>query len=175
MRIDHRGLIDAGGESVASMDTESVVRQTFAALDMRDIDRFRELVHPEAEDRFLAVGTFTGREAIVAFFKEMFAAVPDARLEVRRVVASGDVAAVEWTMRGTFNGGAFQGIRPTGKAVEIEGVDVIEVRDGLQYRNSIYYDGASFARQIGMLPPLGSRGDRALLALFNARTRLRRR
>ena len=157
------------------MDTEAVVRQTFAALDARDIDQFRELVHPEAEDRFLAVGTFSGRDAIVAFFKEMFAAVPDARLEVRRVVASGDVAAVEWTLRGTFNGAPFQGIRASGRRVEIQGVDVIEVRDGLQFRNSIYYDGASFARQVGMLPPLGSRADRALLALFNARTRLLRR
>ena len=153
---------------------ESVVRETFAALDAHDLDRFRALLHPDAEDRFLAVGTFTGREAIVAFFKEMFAAVPDARLEIRRVVAADEVATVEWTMRGTFSGGSFQGIRATGKPIEIEGVDVVEVRDGLQYRNSIYYDGASFARQIGMLPPLGSFGDRALLALFNARSRIRR-
>ena len=78
-------------------------------------------------------------------------------------------------MRGTFNGAPFQGIRASGRRVEIQGVDVIEVRDGLQFRNSIYYDGASFARQVGMLPPLGSRADRALLALFNARTRLLRR
>lgn len=154
---------------------EAVVRSTFAALDARDLVRFRELLHPEAEDRFLAVGTFTGRDAIVAFFEEMFAAVPDARLEVRRVVAEGNVAAVEWTMRGTFGGGPFQGIRPTGKRVEIDGVDVIELRDGLQYRNSIYYDGATFARQIGMLPPLGSRADRFMLALFNARVRMRPR
>lgn len=154
---------------------EAVVRSTFAALDARDLVRFRELLHPEAEDRFLAVGTFTGRDAIVAFFEEMFAAVPDARLEVRRVVAEGNVAAVEWTMRGTFDGGPFQGIRPTGKRVEIDGVDVIELRDGLQYRNSIYYDGATFARQIGMLPPLGSRADRFMLALFNARVRMRPR
>jgi steroid delta-isomerase-like uncharacterized protein len=153
---------------------EPVVRETFAALDAHDLDRFRTLLHPDAEDRFLAVGTFTGREAIVAFFKEMFAAVPDARLEIRRVVAADDVATVEWTMRGTFSGGSFQGIRATGKPIEIEGVDVVEVRDGLQYRNSIYYDGATFARQIGMLPPLGSLGDRTLLALFNTRSRVRR-
>jgi steroid delta-isomerase-like uncharacterized protein len=156
-------------------DTESVVRETFAALDARDIERFRALVHADAEDRFLAVGTFSGRDAIVAFFKELFAAVPDSRLEVHRVVAEEHVAAVEWTMRGTFSGGPFQGIRPTGRRVEIDGVDVIEVRDGLQYRNSIYYDGATFARQIGMLPPLGSRADRALLGLFNARSSFPRR
>jgi steroid delta-isomerase-like uncharacterized protein len=156
-------------------DTEAIVRETFAALDGRDVAGFRELIHPEAEDRFLAVGTFTGREAIVAFFAEMFAAVPDSRLEVRRVIAQDSVAAVEWTIRGTFSGAPFQGIQPTGKQVEIEGVDVIEVRDGLQYRNSIYYDGTTFARQIGMLPPLGSRADRTMLAVFNARVRLQQR
>ena len=153
---------------------EAVVREAFAALDAHDLDRFRALLHPDAEDRFLAIGTFTGREAVVGFFKEMFAAVPDARLEIRRVVAADDVVAVEWTMRGTFSGASFQRIRATGKPIEIEGVDVVEVRDGLQYRNSIYYDGATFARQIGMLPPLGSLGDRTLLALFNARSRFRR-
>ena len=155
-------------------DTEAIVRETFAALDARDLERFRSLLHPDAEDRFLAVGTFTGRDAVVAFFDEMFRAVPDSRLEVRGVITDGNVAAVEWTMRGTFSGGSFQGIRATGKRVELEGVDVIEVRDGAQYRNSIYYDGATFARQIGMLPPLGSRADRTMLALFNVRSRLRR-
>jgi len=155
-------------------DAGAVVRETFAALDARDLARFRALLHPEAQDRFLAVGTFSGPDAIVAFFEELFAAVPDARLEVRRVVSDGDLAVVEWTMRGTFNGSSFQGIRPTGKRVEIEGVDVVEVRDGLQYRNSVYYDGATFARQIGMLPQLGSSADRAMLALFNLRARLPR-
>ena len=41
--------------------------------------------------------------------------------------------------------------------------------------NTIYYDGLSFARQIGILPSEGSRGDRALTAAFNARTDLRAR
>jgi SnoaL-like polyketide cyclase len=104
----------------------------------------------------------------------MLAAVPDSRLEVRRSVAVGDLAAVEWTLRGTFSGAAFQGIRATGKPVVLDGVDVVEVRDGLQYRNTIYYDGATFARQIGLLPRLGSAADRATLAAFNAKTRLLR-
>ena len=154
-------------------EAEGVVRASFAALDARDLARFRELLHPDAEDTFLALDrTFSGRDAIVAFFAEMFAAVPDSRLEVRRVVASGEHAAVEWTMRGTFSGAPFQGIRATGKRVAIDGVDVVAVRDGLQYKNTIYYDGASFARQIGLLPRLGSMADRATLAAFNAKTRL---
>ncbi len=41
--------------------------------------------------------------------------------------------------------------------------------------NTIYYDGASLARQIGMLPSRGSRADRALVFVFNAKSRLSRR
>ena len=37
--------------------------------------------------------------------------------------------------------------------------------------NTIHY-GATFARQIGLLPAQGASGDRALIAVFNAKTKL---
>ena len=37
-----------------------------------------------------------------------------------------------------------------------------------------YFDGASYARQIGMLPPDGSGADRAMKSAFNTVTKLRR-
>ncbi len=46
---------------------------------------------------------------------------------------------------------------------------------GLVIENTIYYDGAGFARQIGMLPAQGSKGDRAMTVAFNTLTRLRQR
>ena len=58
---------------------------------------------------------------------------------------------------------------------EVRGVDVMEIADGLIQHNTIYYDGVTFARQIGLLPGLGSRADRALLAAFNAKTTLSQR
>jgi hypothetical protein len=66
-------------------------------------------------------------------------------------------------------------VEPTGKHVEVRGVDVMEIAEGKVRHNTIYYDGASFLRQIGMLPKAGSGADRAVLAAFNAGTRLRRR
>jgi hypothetical protein len=51
----------------------------------------------------------------------------------------------------------------------------MEVADGLVQHNTIYYHGATFARQIGLLPGLGSRADQALLAAFNAKTTLSQR
>jgi hypothetical protein len=49
----------------------------------------------------------------------------------------------------------------------------LEITDGQVRHNTIYYDGASFARQIGMLPHSGSGTDKAMLSVFNTVTRLR--
>ena len=64
---------------------------------------------------------------------------------------------------------------PAIRRVKLRGVDVMEVADGLIQHNTIYYDGASLARQIGMLPFQGSRADRALVFVFNSKSRLSRR
>jgi hypothetical protein len=69
----------------------------------------------------------------------------------------------------------FEGIDPTGRAVAIDGMDHLVVRDGTIVSNFIVSDQMQFARQIGMLPPDGSAGDRATKAAFNARARLRGR
>ena len=141
----------------------------------RDPDRIVEPGHPDDfVDDFIAVGEFTGRDQVRDFFAEMFAAFPDFELTVERVVAEGDAVVVRWHADGTFSGGRFQGIEPTGRRVRIRGCDFFEVQDGWIRRNTIFYDGASFARQIGMLPAKDSFADRAMLRLFNAKVRLTR-
>jgi steroid delta-isomerase-like uncharacterized protein len=152
-----------------------VARAVFDAVSARDLDAIVAHGAPDYVDDFVAVGTFRGRDEIREFFREMFAAVPDLEMTVDRIVADDETAVVQWQVRGTFSGGRFQGIAPTGKPLHIRGVDVMEIRDGLIQHNTIYYDGATFARQIGMLPAQGSATDRAMLAAFNASSRMRRR
>ena len=53
------------------------------------------------------------------------------------------------------------------------GCDVVDIRERVVHENTVYWDGAGFARQIGMLPRQGSAADRAMLASFNALTWLR--
>ena len=86
-----------------------------------------------------------------------------------------DTAVVEWRMRGTFNGAPFQGIEPTGKQVELRGVDVMRIENDRIAHNTAYYDGMDFARQIGMMPAQDSAGERAMIGAFNAVTKLRGR
>lgn len=148
----------------------------FGLLDRHDLSRAAEIWKPDAVDYFLAVGTYRGRDAIVGFFEEMFAAVPDLRIEVEDVVVEGRRVVVRWTARGTFDGAPFQGIDSTGRHIELRGIDFVLMDEhGLVVENTIYYDGAGFARQIGMLPAEGSTSDRAMTVAFNTLTRLRQR
>jgi len=59
--------------------------------------------------------------------------------------------------------------------VELEGVDVLRVQDGLIVRNDAFTDGMSFARGMGMMPPQGSAAEQRMTQAFNVKTRLARR
>ena len=153
---------------------EQRARWVFGLLAQRDLSRAEEIWAREAVDHFLPVGDAVGREGIVEFFEQMFAALPDFNVEVERVVVAEPYLVVQWTGTGTFTGTKFEGVRATGRPVKFRGCDMVEVdADGLVVENTIYWDGAEFARQIGMLPAQGSPGDRALIAVFNALTWVR--
>lgn len=161
-------------ESATMRTPAEVARAAFDAVISKDLDGIVALGAPGYVDDIVAVGELTGHDAIRAFFRETFAAFPDFEMTVDRIVADETAAVVQWHVTGTFTGGPFQGILPTGRHVELRGVDVMEVADGLVQHNTIYYDGAGFARQIGMLPSQGSRADRTLVSIFNAKSRLAR-
>jgi steroid delta-isomerase-like uncharacterized protein len=128
-------------------------------------------------NHFVATGeTVRGGEELAAWFRRLFASVPDWSIEVENVLDDADrTAVVQWHATGTFDGEPFQGIVATGRRIDLRGVDVIRCdADGKVEENTVYYDGAEFARQVGLLPARGSSADRAMLSAFNTATRVRR-
>ncbi|MHB1582576.1 MAG: ester cyclase [Acidimicrobiales bacterium] len=152
-----------------------VARTIFEAVSRHELDAAVELVAEDSVDDFVPVGRYEGKAAIRSYFESLFAAFPDFAITVDRVVADDAAAVVQWRAGGTFTGAPFQGIEATGRRVEIRGVDVMEIADGRVTHNTIYYDGASFARQVGMLPAQGTTAERAVLSAFNTATRVRSR
>jgi predicted ester cyclase len=160
-------------ENATTTDLDEIARKGFAALPRRDLSRPDLIWADNAVDHFVPVGDAIGRDAIVAFFREMFAALPDFTVEVEHTVARDPFLVVQWHGTGTFTGTKFQGICPTEAKIDFRGCDVVEICGGLVVDNTIYWDGAGFAHRPGLLPPQGSLADRALLRSFNAVTWVR--
>ena len=56
--------------------------------------------------------------------------------------------------------------------MDIEGFDLITVKDGLIVNNDAYTDSMTFARQVGMMPPQSSPAELRMMGVFNTKTRL---
>jgi steroid delta-isomerase-like uncharacterized protein len=78
------------------------------------------------------------------------AAFPDIRFQVEEMIAEEDKVVVRITFRGTHQG-TFMGIAPTGKAVEVGGVELARIADG-----KIVEEGWHFMDEIGLLNQLGA-------------------
>jgi steroid delta-isomerase-like uncharacterized protein len=112
---------------------------------------------------------------LIAYFGALWDAFPDFSFELLDLVEEGDTAAARWRMTGTFAGpGSFQGFAPNGARIDVQGVDVVTMRDGKIVRNEAYTDGMTIARQLGMMPPADSPAEQRVAKAMNVRTRVAR-
>jgi steroid delta-isomerase-like uncharacterized protein len=152
---------------------EQVARSYFKAIGARDLEAAVGHWHPDGVEDVVPLRVYRGSAEIRSFLRSLMEAMPDLEMVPSRVTAGDRVAVVEWRMTGTFNGAQFEGIDPTGAHMESRGADCLEVEDGLLVRNTAYYDGAEFARAIGLMPRRDSGAERALTTAFNGATRVR--
>jgi steroid delta-isomerase-like uncharacterized protein len=148
-----------------------LVRWSFEVLNAHDVESMRPLWTSATIERFPS-RTLHGAEAMAAYFRELFAALPDLHMRIVALAKTSADVFVHWQMTGTHSGASFEGIDPTGRAIAVDGMDHFVVRDNMIVSNFVVFDQMQFARQIGMLPPDGSAADRATKAAFNAKTRL---
>jgi steroid delta-isomerase-like uncharacterized protein len=154
--------------------TADVAKRYFQALNNHDLDAATELWAEGAVDRFVGQQELIAPDGVRGYFSTLFAAFPDFSLEVLDLTTARNRTAVRWRGRGTFAGpGSFQGFSPNGARIEIEGCDVVTVSEDKIQHNDAYIDGADIARQLGMLPPVGSKADERLTKLANMRTKVR--
>src|SRR5215218_2244149 len=145
--------------------TEQVARRYFAAVAARDVDAMVACWRPGGLDRLHGQADLVAPDDVRRWFQELFAAIPDAAMEVLSTTTDGDRCAVRWRLTGTFAGpGAWQGFAPTGGRLDFQGCDVVQVADGLVVGNDAFVDGMTIARQLGALPPRDSGAERGLTA-----------
>ena len=117
------------------------------------------LVNTYAEDAILVTPdgiTAQGRAAIREQVSRDKTAFPDETVGIDVMVEQGDTIAIEYTWAGT-NTGPFvtpdgTKVPPTGKRVEIKGMDLAQMRDGKIAVHHMYADTMAVIGQLGLLP-----------------------
>ena len=156
-------------------DAAAVGTAYFEAVADRDVEAMAACWEPGCIDELHGLASLRAPEDVREWFANLFKAVPDFRMEVLDLVATGERVAVRWHMTGTFSGDAkFEGAIATGAKIDITGCDVLTVRDGRIHHNDAYMNGMEMARQLGVFPPQGSRQERAMIGAVNLRTRASR-
>jgi glyoxylase-like metal-dependent hydrolase (beta-lactamase superfamily II)/ketosteroid isomerase-like protein len=167
----HRGAARTRRNSAS--DTEGIARRYFEAIGQHDVDGAVALWSPGGVENVRGQVETTAPEGVQAYIGGLIGAMPDMSMEVVETTTEGERCAVQWRVRGTFAGPeAMNGVAPTGDPIELEGVDVLTVRDGLIHSNEAFPDALSFARQIGLMPTQGSTAEQRLTGAFNVKTRV---
>lgn len=102
-------------------------------------------------------GIFEGRSAIHDRLARELEAIPDVTHTVVSFIEQGDAFADEWTFVGTQTGPFLLPngtvLPPTGKRVEVRGMEIVRVGpDGKIVLNTLYYDNLAVAEQLGLVP-----------------------
>ncbi len=161
------------GRISGSSQAESVARRYFEAIGARDVDAAVAMWADGAREHVRGQVDVLAPDGVRAFVGDLLGALPDLSVEILSTTAEDDRCALQWRFSGTFAGpGGFGGVAPTGAPVVLEGIDLLTVRDGLIQSNDAFTDTMTFARQVGMLPALGSLADQRLMGAFNMKTRL---
>lgn len=94
-------------------------------------------------------GPLTGA-AIGEYARGLWSAFPDLSFELARAMeGDGGAISAEWVMRGV-NSGSMMGLPPTGRAVEVRGVDIAVVEDGKIRSVQGHFDSAAVPRALGL-------------------------
>ncbi len=152
---------------------EETVLSYFDAVIARDPQAMAEHWADEGIEEILPVGIFRGPDEVKAYFTELFAAIPDFEMTIDRTLAHENDVLVQWRASGTFSGAPLMGVEPTGRRIELRGLDWLEVEGDKVVRNTAFSDGAALARGMGLLPPQGSAAEKAMFGAFNAFTKAR--
>jgi steroid delta-isomerase-like uncharacterized protein len=120
-----------------------------------DLDGVMDLYAEDAV-QIMPDGTYEGWSTVRERLAQELDGFTDLNHTVRSFVEQGDLFADEWTFVGTHTG-SFRlpdgtELPPTGKRVEIRGMEVVWVRDRKIVLNSLYYDTMAVAVQLGLVP-----------------------
>lgn len=121
-------------------------------INKKNLHAIDDLVAEDFTEQVPFPGQGPGREGLKFAITAMLAGFPDMHWTVQEQIAEGEKVVTRFTWTGT-HAGAFMGIPPTNKRVEVWGVVMDVVRSGRFAESRILMDTVGLLQQVGVLPP----------------------
>jgi predicted ester cyclase len=112
---------------------------------------FDAYLHPDVVDHSRPPGISPGAAGVREQFDGFRAAFDGFRATILDQISAGDKVVTRKVFTGTHVG-AFQGIAPTGREVEIHVIDIVRVEDGRIVEHCNCVDRLGLLAQLGALP-----------------------
>jgi steroid delta-isomerase-like uncharacterized protein len=129
------------------MQAQEVVGRYFEAWNKHDPQAIMECLAPNGTYTSPAVPEGLNGIALSIFTTAFFHSFSDVSFQLLKVIANGNLAAVEWVMTATNDGG-FQGEPATGNTVKVPGTEILELENGKVRSARTYYDRYGMVAQL---------------------------
>jgi steroid delta-isomerase-like uncharacterized protein len=147
------------------------------AWNSHEVDRVLECLTDDVEIRDDSwPQPMHGHADVREFLEALWRAVPDMTFELLDgpyLIPGQPRASFRWRGSGTFTGPMSPpGFAPTGRRWEVDGADFQEYRDGRICNLRVAFDMMTVARQLGVMPAIGSRSERTMAVMQRASVRV---
>lgn len=134
------------------MDHSATMQQAYDLINGGDIEGFGELLAEGFVEHEALPDLEPTRDGVMELFRDYRRAFPDLHMDVIEILASGDKTVARVKTSGTQNG-EFMGMPPSGKAVEVQMIDIMRFDDaGLVCEHWGVLDMLSLLQQLGAVP-----------------------
>ena len=120
-------------------------------INNKNLNAADEIVSEDFIEHIPFPGQEPGREGLKFALNSMFAGFPDMKWTVNEQIAEDEKVVTRFTWTGTHQGN-FMGIPPTNKSVEVWGIVIDVVRNGLFSESRIIMDNIGLLQQLGVMP-----------------------
>jgi steroid delta-isomerase-like uncharacterized protein len=143
--------------SATAVNVEHLATVYGDAWNEHDLDGIIALHTDDTEFRLHVPGgePVAGKEAVRAAFAAFIEQIPDMHFAPRQLRLGADHWVLESRLTGTVAGSIEvdgERVAAPGQRVDVDCVDVFEVRDGLVASKHTYLDAVTFLRQLGLAP-----------------------
>jgi steroid delta-isomerase-like uncharacterized protein len=134
------------------MDHAANMRRAYDLINVGNIDGLGDLLADDFVEHEQLPGLASTRAGVMDLFRMYIAAFPDLRMVAEDVIASGDKVVARVRVTGTHQG-AFMGLSPTGRRIDVQIIDIIRFgEDGRAREHWGVSDQLAMMQQLGALP-----------------------